>query len=466
MKKYLMSGVAAIAFLAAFTSCSKSTDLYEGPKPEPVVEKPAVKSDTEKLTDSFEKVIGGSINPNTDWGFGSAAMTRAFTRGVDKNTNQYATYVEVPDKLTDAQKAKVRNWFQSHPTPDGISVNWSDFFVQQVYKGKTTPTATCPEEYTSKAGNSVVGSDKMNKLTCGNNNEHVNDFNSGNRSNSNVAYKLGPNYNPINNQNDLLYHDDQITFMVGSSTECFGFHNSESSEQRNDKFVIIPGDDIQKWDSSTIVDGENADVSGMYFVGLDFAANGSSANMQVDADGYYSDWIVKITPGLYRDSKTYRIMCEDLFATDLSKIDDSDWDFNDVVFDARKDGEQTIIILYAAGGTLPLTIDGVEVHGAFKVETGIMVNTENGTVDKPVAIFRLNKTFANANEITVVADGKTLTAETGKVPMKLCVPTGTKWLKEKVIITEGYPQFATYATTKEPEDWYKTIGNSGALVSK
>ena len=29
MKKYLMSGVAAIAFLAAFTSCSKSTDLYD-----------------------------------------------------------------------------------------------------------------------------------------------------------------------------------------------------------------------------------------------------------------------------------------------------------------------------------------------------------------------------------------------------------------------------------------------------
>ena len=29
-----MSGVAALAFAAAFTSCSKSTDLYDGPKTE------------------------------------------------------------------------------------------------------------------------------------------------------------------------------------------------------------------------------------------------------------------------------------------------------------------------------------------------------------------------------------------------------------------------------------------------
>ena len=29
MKKYLITGVAAIAFVVAFTSCSKSTDLYD-----------------------------------------------------------------------------------------------------------------------------------------------------------------------------------------------------------------------------------------------------------------------------------------------------------------------------------------------------------------------------------------------------------------------------------------------------
>ena len=456
MKKYLMSGVAALAFAAAFTSCSKSSDLYEEGRKEKDQAEQKAKSDIDKLTNSFEGIIGGEICPTNDWGFG-ATTPKASTRGVDKNTNQYATYVEVPDKLTDAQKATVRNWFQTHPTPDGISVNWSDFFVQQVYKGHSNPTDACPEIYKAKNNGDVIGSDKMNKLTCGTANEHVNDFNGGNRGNSNVAYALGPNYNPINNQNDLLYHDDQITFMVNSSTECFGYYNSESSEQRNDKFVIIPGDWI------------DPSVAGMYFVGLDFAANGQNPNMQVDADGYYSDWIVKITPGLYRGNNTWRCFAEDLFGTDLDDIDNSDWDFNDAVFDAYRDTDrnQTVIILHAAGGTMNLTVGGVEVHEALGVDTKTMVNTENSTVDKPVAIYRINGAYYSLDDIKIILEGsKELKAEQGKVPMKLAVPVGTKWLKEKVIVTAGYPDFRSYATSGSPINWYETTVNTGSLVNK
>lgn len=432
MKKYLMSGVAAIAFLAAFTSCSKSTDLYEEGRKEKDQQEMKVKSDAEKLTNSFESIIGGDICPTNDWGFGSAAMTRALTRGVNANGNEWGLYVEVPQPLTEAQKKTVSDWFKANRNPKGIAINWSDFFVQQVYKGEW-------------GGN-------MNYLYCGSETDHTNNFNAGDAGTyGNVCYGLQPG---ATDQNQKIYGSDKIEFMVNSSTEYFGFHNSFDSNFYIDNYVIIPGDKI---DSS---------VAGMYFVGFDFEANGQSDNQKVARDYYFDNWIVKITPGLYRDDTTYRIMCEDLFATDLSKIEDSDWDFNDVVFDARKDGNQTIIILYAAGGTLPLTIGGVEVHDAFKVETGIMVNTENGTVDKPVAIFRLNQVFRNANEIPVIADGKTLTAVQGEIPMKLCVPTGTKWLKEKVIITDGYPDFASYAHSGSPSNWYSTTVNSGALVSK
>lgn len=451
MKKYLMAVAATVVMGAAFTSCSHNDDEYQ-PSPEE-------KTDKEKLQDAFEKTFG-QIDPTNDWGFGNAALARG-TRAVDKNTNQYATYVEVPDKLTDAQKAKVRKWFQEHQNPEGIAVNWSDFFVQQVYKGHTTPTETCPEEYTAKNNGKVIGSDKMNKLTCGTANEHVNDFNNGDRGNSNVAYKLGPNYNPINNQNDLLYHDDQITFMVNSSTECFGYHNSESNEQRNDKYVIIPGDWI---DSS---------VAGMYFVGLDFAANGSNPNMQVDADGYYSDWIVKITPGLYRTNNTWRIFAEDLIGENLDDIKASDWDFNDAVFDVYKDTRnwpnQTVIILYAAGGTKYLTVGGVEVHEAFGVKDGSypMINTGGASVDKPVAIFRLNQVYNNPNEVKVILENSIeLTATTGNVPMKLCVPTGTKWLIEKTLISKGYPEFPEYVKNASAHStWYNNAVN-GFLVNK
>lgn len=454
MKKYLMTGMAAIALCAAFTSCSKA-DLYEEGRKEKDQQEQKEKSDLEKLTNSFESLIGGSISPDADWGFGSAAMARSLTRGDDPKANMWATYVEVPETLTNAQKEAVIRWFQSNRTPDGISVNWSDFFAQQVYKGGTTPTETCPESYSDGNGNTgIIGGQHMDKLTCGTNEEHMFNFNNGDCSTNNEVSKLKPTYNEIDHQNDIDYHSDKIQFMVNSSTECFGYYTSYSSEQKNNKFVIIPGDWIDPI------------VAGMYFVGFDFECTGANGNQKVSADGYYSDWIIKITPGLYRGSKTYRIMCEDLYATDLTNIVDSDWDFNDVVFDARKDGDQTIIILYAAGGTLPLTIGGVEVHDAFGVEQNVMVNTENGTVDKPVAIFRLNQTYSNANDIPVVADGKTLTAESGQVPMKLCVPVGTKWLKEKVIITSGYEDFDDYAHTGNPTNWYETKVNSGALVNK
>ena len=450
MKKYLMTAFAAVAMGAAFTSCSHNDDEYQ-PAPE--------KTDAEKLESAFESTFG-KIDPTNDWGFGNAALARG-TRGVNKNTNEYATFVEVPDKLTDTQKGIVRNWFQTHPNPEGIAVNWSDFFVQQVYKGHTTPIETCPEEYTAKNGGKVIGSDKMNKLTCGTANEHVNDFNNGNRGNSNVAWKLGPNYNPVNNQNDLIYHEDQITFMVNSSTECFGYHNSESNEQRNDKYVIIPGDLI------------DPAVAGMYFVGLDFAANGANPNQQVDADGYYSDWIVKITPGLYRNDKTYRIFAEDLIGENLDDIQASDWDFNDAVFDVWKDDKNNdedkkiVVILYAAGGTKKLTVGGKEVHEQFGVSVTTMVNTEGASVEKPVAIFRLSGSFSNPNEIKVILeDNIELTATTGNVPMKLCVPTGTKWLKEKTLISKGYPEFPEYVKNASAHStWYNNAVNS-YLVSK
>lgn len=426
MKKYLMTGVAALAFAATFTSCSK-TDLYEGP------EQP--KTDKEKLTASFEKVIGGTICPTNDWGFGS----KAATRGVNANGNEWGLYVEVPQPLTQAQIDKVTTWFTNTQDPKGVAVNWSDFFVQQVSSTNRGPN--------------------MNYLYCGSETDHTNNFNAGNAGTyGNVCYGLQPG---ATDQNQRIYGPDKIEFMVNSSTEYFGFHNSFDSNFYIDNYVIIPGD---------VIDAdypEAPSVAGMYFVGFDFEAHGQSANQIVERDYYFNDWIVKITPGLYKGDQTYRIMCEDLIATDLDNIKDSDWDFNDVVFDARFDGNQTIIVLYAAGGTKSLTVGGVEVHEQFGVETTTMVNTENGTVNKPVAIFRLNNTYNNNKaNIPVEVEGRVLTAETGKVPMKLCVPTTTKWLKERVIITSGYPDFADYAHKGNPTNWYETTVNMGSLVNK
>ena len=87
MKKYLMSGVAAIAFLAAFTSCSKSTDLYDQGAVDERNRQEQEKKDQQKVENvqaSYEaafKNAFGQPAAGQDWGFGdSNAATRAFTR--------------------------------------------------------------------------------------------------------------------------------------------------------------------------------------------------------------------------------------------------------------------------------------------------------------------------------------------------------------------------------------------------
>ena len=96
MKKYLTTGVAAIAFVAAFTSCSKSTDLYDQGAVDERNRQEQEKKDqqnemtvNEKYAVAFEKAFG-KVGPNVDWGFSSkSSSTRAFTRagGVAFNTD-------------------------------------------------------------------------------------------------------------------------------------------------------------------------------------------------------------------------------------------------------------------------------------------------------------------------------------------------------------------------------------------
>lgn len=434
-----MTAFAAVAMGAAFTSCSHNDDEYQ-PAPE--------KTDAEKLESAFEQTFG-KIDPTNDWGFGNAALSRG-TRGVDANGNEWGLYVEVPQPLTTAQINKVTKWFTDNKNPKGVAVNWSDFFVQQVHKGEW-------------------GSN-MNYLYCGSETDHTNNFNAGDGGvYGNVCYGLQPG---ATDQNQRIYGSDKIEFMVNSSTEYFGFHNSFDSNFYKDNYVIIPGE---------VIDPNDASLAGMYFVGFDFEANGQSDNQKVARDYYFNNWIVKITPGIYKSDKTWRVFAEDLIGENLDDIQASDWDFNDAVFDVYVDRHnflqnydpnkptQTVIVLYAAGGTKHLTVGGVEVHEAFGVKDGSypMINTEGSSIEKPVAIFRLNQVFNNPNDVKVVLENSIeLTAKTGNVPMKLCVPTGTKWLKEKTLITKGYPEFAEYVKNASAHStWYNNAVNS-YLVSK
>ena len=217
-----------------------------------------------------------------------------------------------------------------------------------------------------------------------------------------------------------------------------------------------------------------------------------------------------------------RIFCED-----LGKASREDLDYNDVVFDViiwnyknktttttttttwtTTDGvvdagsvETTTservtysgetyyaqVTLMAAGGTLPLTVAGIEVHDAFGVEVETMVNTVNdystvygsyktlgsvaiGDVTKNVKYngetksLQLFKGYEKAIDIPIIVnyDGVSiaeLSANSGKAPHKLFVPLGTKWAVERRNLALAYPDFVNYVSDAE-KSWTTSSSNN------
>lgn len=328
---------------------------------------------TQAYDQAFKETFGTPAAGH-NWGFtvvednSSSATTRALTRTAYPNSNQWESQGwVVPTPMTDEQKDKVRRYFQQNRNPQGLSVNYTNYFVEQVYKGDTKlDDSKTLEKYTFGNGDYKAGSEFMDKLTAGTMEDHIYNFNNA---------ESGGNVNGM-------------MLMKESQTNCFGFHNSRDSRQYNDQYVIVPGNVIDQWDPSA------PSVTGMFFVGFDYEANkaaydqngnlSANSNMYLvtettaadgvavpnkndgkryhigGADGYYSDWILRITKGVTKDNSTVttntsqtsqdiphgetfritkwtikdrgRVFCEDLGGNYTTNRED--FDFNDIVFDA------------------------------------------------------------------------------------------------------------------------------------
>lgn len=211
-----------------------------------------------------------------------------------------------------------------------------------------------------------------------------------------------------------------IMKMINSSTSNFGYHNSLDSKLHN-KYVIVQ-------------------VDGSYYVGFDFEASGQNPNQKESPNGIYTDWIVKITPAYNKI-----IIAEDLGAGE------SDFDYNDVVFGV----DNNVVTLLAAGGTLPLYIDGNEVHEKFGVPVTTMVNTYNYNELPPVQ-FKINS-YGNIKDIPIVVNKNntmySIPYFKGAPSAKICVNHGFVWCKERVPIHKVYPLFSDYVVNQNTV-WY------------
>jgi len=300
MKKCLILGVFILSSVGLLVSCSHEEE-YTG-------------SIAESKVQAFEELFAsefGTIDPNQDWGFSSATTFIPRTRGNSSvNANQWADNgYSVPQELTQGQIDRVVAYFQSNQLSDGGSKDWTDFFIQQVYKGKTSPKGDknnpngySPEEYKAANNSWYSSGDQMNYLTVNGSTDHVSNFNNGDcGSNSSVQNSPGVKYYTDNGNG---YHTDKIQLIVDSKATNFGYQNSQASYTYWNHYALVDGSVIDEWaDSQNPVIG--APVSGRAFVGLDF----DMLPMEECIDNYSgfraSDFVSEIRYVISEDGRNY-----------------------------------------------------------------------------------------------------------------------------------------------------------------
>lgn len=282
MKQYLMLGIAAVAMGAVFTSCNKND--FEPASQSDIIEA--------KYNQAFINTFGQPAS-NQNWGFGS---TRGVTRGnagVDypsteayhnMNHNEWADPDKyfggwlVPDPLTSGQIERVRKYFQANPNLEYKDPELRHFFIQQVYKGNTAQAGNSSETITAASGE-VYSSGNMNLLSVGEANIHINDFNGGDCGESDV----------LNNGQKVggTSHKDKITLMVNvDDTSCFGYHETGSSTQHNNKAALVSAADIDAWAAANGNPGQAvSDKWNRSFLGFDLAIKEGAQAYATDEAG-------------------------------------------------------------------------------------------------------------------------------------------------------------------------------------
>ena len=509
MRKYLMTGMAALAISAAFTSCSKDTDVYNSDQP-----KQDIQATYEQ---NFIKVFGQPA-ANQDWGFGSGAGTRTW----NVNGNQWHDGVnynyEYDAKVTTDEKNKVFNYVNDKNNVETVNqIPYTEYWVTQIWNGNKDANATGAKapasiSYPNQNGatTTIIGGAQMDKLEI-------------KETQSADSWIHCNNFNGADNNDWKEGGEGGRTLMTSSGTYSFRYTNSQSS-YLSEKYIIVPGEKI---DASLAgfyyvcfdfekgyTDAEKAQETTYFtYVGVDnngaeqavqtFSIPGyyTSTNMPTDqqikdavnnpnykeiknvsvkgylygdkhcdGDDNYTDWIVRISPAKVKSNYDIRIIGEDLSAGE----DGNDFDFNDVVFDVKFTGDNTAkICIVAAGGTLPLKVADQEVHGLFHQDTNIMINTNAADAGYPnqayeqrdnLPTFDITLTGVKAangknikieveKEVNGVKQWVELKANNGEPAAKIGVKPGFGYCNERQGISSKYPLFTQWVQNVDVV-WY------------
>ena len=460
MKKYLMMSMLAVVFCSTFTSCKH--DLYDPERKE--------KDARELYEANFKAYVGGNIHSNQKWGFDQVFKSRAMTRTNDATITKTDGY---PLSFTPNYIEKVRGFFpednNKKPTTLNTDVTSWEFklssqmcYVTMIYSNTTANDEVGlyyydPATETPAQAKTFVLIDDVQK-------------------------GLGPYYQKMI-VNDI-WEDPSPTDgysvwdrgvqqihscpyqIVMEPTYYFGLYVKNGDKiyytNANLNENLKPAAGLVGKDRTTKDDLQNS-----YVVGLsDDSIEGSELIFVVTKSNSTPEVI--IPPSL----DWYRIIAEDLNAHDLDKdgeVDDTDFDFNDIVIDIAIDQTgKAHCILQAAGATLQIKInndENLEVHKLFGVEQGVMVNTnaeKRGMkgASKPPVEFTLDGPFQTAQDVKIHVYRQNkwmeLTAPVARAASKIAVATDFVWPDERVSLKTVYPKFPEYVKDNiDITDWWK-----------
>ena len=487
-----MTGIAALALSAGFTSCSHDVD--------PLSQDEINQIETQKILQNYEQAFVkhfGQPAANQTWGFGAS---KARTRSYNVQGNLWHTEgdggfnLKYDAPVTTEEKNLVFNYVNNSNQVETVDqISFTKYWVSQIWNGNSdanangekAPTST---SYRNQNGTTteIIGGAQMDKLEI--------------KETADGGWIHCNNFNSANNNDWKEDGEGGRTLMIESGTYSFRYTNSQSS-YLSEKYIIVPGAKIDpslagfyyvcfdfergltetekaqetsygtcsKWisqatdqnpDAGYWQANENWTLTGFYndATSADLkSALETQKGTQVkdiefkgylygdkycDGDGNYTDWIVRISPAEVNNNYVGRVMAEDLSVTE-----NSDFDFNDVVFDWKPVTGGIEVQLVAAGGTLPLRIgDGtnwVEVHQRFGHATNEMINTNAG----PTATaqpFTVAVSSIDDVKIEVSKDGGNtyipLTAPQGKAASKINVDPGTPYCTEFQDIDLRWPE--------------------------
>ena len=226
-------------FTAEFAYPSYQTSLYVG-----------LTDSKGNTTYKVADIVNGQLTSLSD--INSAARTRAENKKLNQWGDPNYGNWKVPDALSDGQKTRVMAYFQANPGLTYEDPHLKNFFIQQVYKGGTTPGAISSEQYTQTNGTPLIGSENMDWLYMGTGLDHVNDYNKGTW-NDGVPYEVlntGANTNDHKGNTthvEGVTHPDMITLMENSSTEFVAFGSSTGNQYHKDCCALAGWRVIEAW---------------------------------------------------------------------------------------------------------------------------------------------------------------------------------------------------------------------------